>query len=76
MERSENCSLEQLYISGPGSLTRAFVAGMPNQESITEWNVLEAYPPAAPGAIPDDFTAEPWRLTAAIGSCLGVLLPP
>ncbi len=75
MERSEDCILESLSISGPASLTRPFVGGMPAQENITEWNVLEPYPEITPGSLPDEFLAEPWRAAAAIGAALGLLVP-
>lgn len=72
MERSENCALESLHISGPASMTRPFMSGMNATENVTEWNVLEPYPEAAPGAVPEDLSAEPWRMAAAVGACLGV----
>lgn len=75
MERSENCSLDQLYISGPVSLTRPFAEGISGPQTVEEWNVLEPYPEAVSGAVPGDFAAEPWRLVASIGVCLGLLLP-
>lgn len=75
MERSENCALENLYISGPASLTRPFISGMSVPENVTEWNVLEPYPEATPGAVPEELAAEPWRMAAALGAALGVLSP-
>ena len=74
MERSENCSLEQIYVSGPASLVRPFTAGMPNPEQVEAWDVLAAYPEAA-DHIAEELTSDSWRFAAAVGSCLGVLLP-
>lgn len=75
MERSENCTLEELHISGPASLTRPFIGGLPVPESISNWSVLEPYAEAAAGDIPEELAAEPWRLAAAVGAALGVLSP-
>ena len=74
MERSENCTLEKLFVSGPSSLVKPFMAGLPHPELISAWNVLTAFETS--GTLPEEVASEPWRFAAAIGSCLGVLLPP
>lgn len=76
MERSENCALEQLFISGPASLTKPFMAGMSTTEQLAEWNVLNSFADRGMEELQEEMTAEPWRLTAAIGAALGGLLLP
>jgi Tfp pilus assembly PilM family ATPase len=76
MERSENCTLEQLHVSGPSTLIKPFVEGMSTREQIIPWNVLEGFGEDSLKAIPEELAAEAWRLTAAIGAGLGVLLSP
>jgi hypothetical protein len=75
MERSENCTLEQLFLSGPASLTRPFTEAMPAGEDFIEWNPLEPYAEGSPGAMPGELLTESWRFAAALGAGLGVLLP-
>lgn len=75
MERSENCSLEKIYLSGPAALTQPFNQNLALGDSAEEWNVLEPYGAASPDILADESASEPWRLTSAIGSALGVLLP-
>lgn len=75
MERSENCVLERIYMSGPAALTSSFSSSGPLAGHVSEWNALEPYGKNVLGTtdIPDDLLNEPWRLAAAIGSGLGVL---
>lgn len=75
MERSENCSLENLYVSGPAALTVPLGANRSNQQTMTPWNVLDAYAAQGEDAVPEELIPDSWRLAAAIGSCLGLLLP-
>lgn len=75
MERSENCLLEKTYVSGPPALIKPFAAGMPGAESLIEWDVLGAFKDTPADAIGEEFGTNTWRLAAAIGSAMGVLLP-
>lgn len=72
MERSENCTLEHVYMSGPASLTNSFSALAPLGGHVSDWNVLEPYATADAVAVASDLVHEPWQLAAAIGSCLSV----
>ncbi len=74
MERSENCSLGSMYISGPDSLVLPFTAGIPSYESITPWDVLAPYMYESGTESSSGLTGDSWRWSAAIGSCIGVLL--
>lgn len=76
MERSENCTMERLFVSGPVTLIKPFLDGMPVREPVDGWDPLEGFEGENENAVPDEFKAESWRFTAAIGSCLGVLLQP
>lgn len=74
MERSENCTLEKIYLSGPVSLTKPFAQSLAMGDGMEEWNVLEAYADSTSGLMEDALASEPWRLVSAIGSSLGVLI--
>lgn len=76
MERSEDCALGKIYISGPDSLVRPFSAGMPAHESITAWDVLAPYADKAATEPSVELAGDAWRWSAAVGSCLGLLLSP
>ena len=73
MERSENCSLKKLHVSGPTALTGPFLRGEQASEAREAWNALDAFPNRAGGCMAERLAAEPWPLTAAIGACTGVL---
>lgn len=75
MERSENCNLKKLYVSGPEVLTGPYLKGAAASEARERWNVLDAYPERAGGCMSERLATEGWPLTAAIGACLGVLEP-
>jgi Tfp pilus assembly PilM family ATPase len=74
MERSENCRLEKLYISGSPALTRPFIASTHISEPLADWDVLAAYT-AATGNEPVGASSgdDAWRWAACVGACLGVL---
>lgn len=76
MERSENCSLQKLHVSGPGSLTAPFLREAQASEPREPWAALEAYPDRAGGCMAERLAVDSWPLTAAIGACVGVLNAP
>lgn len=75
MERSENCSLKKLYVSGPAALTAPFLRGEQASEGREAWNALDAYTDRAGGCMTEQLALNSWPLTAAIGACVGVLAP-
>ena len=75
MERSENCSLKKLYISGPAALTAPFLRVEQASETREAWNALDGYTDRAGGCMPEQLALNSWPLTAAIGACVGVLAP-
>ncbi len=75
MERSENCTLKKLHVSGPAALATAFLKGMEKEGIGEEWNALEGYPDRSPGSVPPALVSQPWLWSASIGACLGVLEP-
>ena len=76
MERSENCSLTKLYVSGPAALALPILRGAQASEPREAWSALDAYPDRAGGCMAERLAAEAWPLTAAIGGCLGILEAP
>ncbi len=76
MERSENCSLKKLHVSGPGALTKPFLQEAQASEGREPWNALDGYPDRAGGSLSERLATEAWPLSAAIGACLGVLEAP
>ncbi len=75
MERSENCSLKKLYVSGPAALTAPFLRGEQASEVREAWNALDAYPDRVGGGMTEQLALNSWPLTVAIGACVGVLAP-
>ena len=75
MERSENCSLKKLYLSGPSALTAPFLRGEQSSEAREAWNALDAYTDRAGGCMAEQLALNSWPLTAALGACVGVLAP-
>lgn len=75
MERSENCSLKKLYVSGPAALTAPFLRGEQSSEVREAWNALDAHADRAGGCMTEQLALNSWPLTAAIGACMGVLAP-
>ena len=71
MERTENCSLEELYVSGPAALARPFTETANWPGEMQEWNALAGFRNGdqRAGSEPPD----PWRFSAAVGGCLGML---
>lgn len=76
MERSENCSLKKLYVSGPASLTVPFLRETQAPENREKWNALDGYPDRTGECMSERLAAEAWPLSAAIGACVGVLESP
>ena len=76
MERSENCELKKLHMSGPAALTRTFLAGSPMAEVQDQWDALHGFTEQNGGALSDDAATEPWRFSAAVGACIGILETP
>ncbi len=76
LERSENCSMKKLYVSGPAALTSAFLQEAQPTEPRAPWNALDAYPDRVGGAMAERLALDPWALSAAIGACSGVLESP
>jgi len=73
MERSENCVMEKLYLSGPVTLTQPFKQSLASDDDLEEWRVNEAYGSAAGAEVQERLAQEPWRMTAAIGAALSVM---
>jgi Tfp pilus assembly PilM family ATPase len=73
MERSENCVMEKLYLSGPETLTNPFKQSLATDDHLEEWRVNEAYEAVTGAEVEDRLVQEPWRMTAAIGAALSVL---
>ncbi|NLG35999.1 MAG: hypothetical protein GX548_11655 [Lentisphaerae bacterium] len=75
MERSENCRLEKMYVSGAPALTAPFLNEEQASETREPWSALEAFPDRAGGCMSERLAAEAWPLTAALGACTGMLAP-
>jgi Tfp pilus assembly PilM family ATPase len=73
MERSENCTLKKLYVSGPSALAAPMLAGGRSAEPREAWNALDGYPDRVGGCMSERLASDSWCLTAAIGGCLGIL---
>lgn len=73
MERSENCVMEKLYLSGPETLTQPFKQSLASEDHFAEWRVNEAFETAAGAELDERLVQEPWQMTAAIGAALSVL---
>ncbi len=71
MERSENCRLKKLYVSGPPSLVSTFMRSMPHSSEVAEWNAFDGID--THGDVSEEIEAAPWRVASAIGACVGVL---
>lgn len=69
MERSENCSLSALHISGAQALIKPFMRGTQIAKTWAAWDALNAYGLASNGV-----GAASWSWTACVGSCIGVLM--
>ncbi len=76
MERSENCSLKKLYVSGPAALGSLFLQEAQPSEPREPWNALDGYPDRAGGCMAERLALDSWSLSAAIGACAGVLESP
>ena len=76
MERSENCSLQKLHVSGPPALAGAFLSEAQAPETREEWRALDGYPDRAGGSMSERLATESWPLTAAIGACAGLMTAP
>jgi len=74
MERSENCLLEKIYVSGSPALIKPVTKGIPGADQFIEWDILGAFKDTPDDAIPEELANSPWKLAAAIGSGLGALL--
>ena len=74
VERRENCRLETVYACGGLALSHDVLetirASVGND--VKPWSPVDAFGFAA-GAIPDTLEGAEWRLTAAIGACLGAM---
>jgi len=75
MERSENCSLDTIYTSGPSSLVKPLANGLTGAGHVVDWDVLSGFKSIDDGAVPEEVAAHSWKLASAVGSALGVLLP-
>lgn len=73
MERSENCRVERLYLSGAPSLLRPFAEKGPMPETVSDWNVLDRFGAQALDMVQKECPGDAWRWTAAVGACLGLL---
>lgn len=73
MERSENCRLQEVYLSGPRPLTAPFEGSEKTSVKAIQWNVLDLLDKSGEDSLTDALTANPWKLTAAIGAGIGVL---
>ncbi len=73
MERSENCRLQHVHLSGPTPLTKPFAKGKTTNVEMNAWSVLDLLDGGLEGEIPETLRAAPWPLTAAIGAAWGLL---
>lgn len=75
MERSENCALENLHISGPAALIGPVSSNMTGPDAWVAWNPPDAYTVTDEESVPEGLRSDTWRLAVPIGLCLGLLLP-
>ncbi len=73
MERSENCRVDRLYLSGAPSLLRPFAGSGHMPETVTDWNVLDRFGAQTAEMVQREYPGDAWRWTAAVGACLGLL---
>lgn len=73
MERSENCHVEALFVSGPIAITKPILASGHIPEEQKDWNPLERFENVTDELIAPELLTAPWRWAAAIGGCIGLL---
>lgn len=73
MERSENCQLECLYVSGSQALSLPFVENAHIPEALDQWNVMQRFEQSTPDDTEEQDFPDTWCWTAAIGGALGLL---
>lgn len=74
VERRENCRLETIYACGGLALSRDVLETIRSAvgNDVEPWSPADAFDFAA-GALPETLAGAEWRLTAAIGACLGAM---
>ncbi len=78
MERSENCRLQRLYITGPPALKQPFYADAQIEDKLTDWDPLARWQAAANGQelFSSEQAVDSWRWAAAMGGALSLLERP
>ncbi len=73
MERSENCQLGQLHLSGAAALVNQFSTGIQTGMNLVEWKVLAPWVDDEVSVLPEALAGKAWCLAAGVGACLRIL---